>query len=148
MSFHRRSDAFHALYVHGLTPYLTHAGIIGDDPVREGFVSGFFLIFFSELGDKTFFLALLLALQSSKQAVFVGTFGALAVMTVISVGLGVALHEVDGFLPFDTSKFPVDDLLASALLIWFGVRTLSGADGFTAKANEEKEEAEEVVAVS
>lgn len=48
-------------------------------------MSGFLLILFSELGDKTFFLALLLALKESKSLVFAGTFGALAVMTVISV---------------------------------------------------------------
>jgi hypothetical protein len=38
-------------------------GLVGDSPFREGFVSGFLLIFFSEIGDKTFFIALLLALQ-------------------------------------------------------------------------------------
>lgn len=48
-------------------------------------MSGFLLILFSELGDKTFFLALLLALKENKSLVFAGTFGALAVMTVISV---------------------------------------------------------------
>lgn len=107
---------------------------------------------------------------------------------MISVGLGVALHEVDTLLPFDTSKFPIDDLLAVALLVrpsgqsfyplpspsfaprvdaglallltvawnrpppsvqvWFGVRTLQGANNFTDKANEEREEAEGVVEVS
>lgn len=61
------------------------AGVIGDDSFREGVVSGFLLILFSELGDKTFFIALLLALKQSQGLVFAGTFGALAVMTVISV---------------------------------------------------------------
>jgi Uncharacterized protein family UPF0016 len=62
-------------------------GFLGDSPVREGFVSAFLLILFSELGDKTFFIAVLLALKNrqSRGAVFLGTFGALAVMTVISV---------------------------------------------------------------
>jgi putative Ca2+/H+ antiporter (TMEM165/GDT1 family) len=64
------------------------AGIVGDDQFSEGLVSGFLLIFFSEIGDKTFFIALLLALREDRTAVFTGTFGALAVMTVISVGLG------------------------------------------------------------
>ena len=87
-------------------------GVLGDDSLREGFVSSLLLIFFSELGDKTFFIALLLArrlaplspppcvfatstltrcfyrslrpqaLQNSRGAVFAGTYGALAVMTV------------------------------------------------------------------
>ena len=60
--------------------------VLGGDPsFREGVVSGFLLILFSELGDKTFFIALLLALKQSQGLVFVGTFGALGVMTVISV---------------------------------------------------------------
>lgn len=77
---------------HNQPPTHASTGIIGDDPIREGFVSGFFLIFFSELGDKTFFLALLLALQASKKAVFAGTFGALAVrsplhsLTILHLG--------------------------------------------------------------
>lgn len=50
-------------------------------------MSGFLLIFFSELGDKTFFIAVLLALKypTKHKLVFAGAFGALAVMTVISV---------------------------------------------------------------
>jgi len=47
------------------------------------------LILFSELGDKTFFIAVLLALKyrEAQGLVFAGSFGALAVMTVISVRL-------------------------------------------------------------
>lgn len=61
------------------------AGSLGNDAFREGLISGFLLILFSELGDKTFFIAVLLALKKNKGLVFAGTFGALAVMTVISV---------------------------------------------------------------
>ena len=60
-------------------------GGLGDSAFREGVASGFLLILFSELGDKTFFIALLLSLNKPKTAVFTGTFGALAIMTVISV---------------------------------------------------------------
>ncbi len=65
------------------------AGLLGDSQLREGFVSGFLLILFSELGDKTFFIAVLLALKyrEAQGLVFAGSFGALAVMTVISVRL-------------------------------------------------------------
>ena len=124
-------------------PSFSFPGVVGDDPDREGFVSGFILILFSELGDKTFFIALLLALQSSREAVFVGTFGALAIMTVISVGLGVAVHSVDELLP--ASPVPWDDVLSVLLLIWFGIGTLRGAADFTETANEELEEAGEVL---
>lgn len=61
------------------------AGSLGNEAFREGLISGFLLILFSELGDKTFFIAVLLALKKNKGLVFAGTFGALAIMTVISV---------------------------------------------------------------
>lgn len=41
-------------------------------PAVEGVVSAFLLVLFSEVGDKTFFVALLLSLQNSKAAVFAG----------------------------------------------------------------------------
>ena len=119
-------------------------GLIGDSPLREGFVSSFLLIFFSEIGDKTFFIALLLALQQPRSLVFTGTFGALAVMTLISVGLGEFLHQIDENLP--NFGLPIDDLLAVALLVFFGIQTLRSAATAKETAEEEKEEAKEVVA--
>lgn len=118
-------------------------GLVGDSPFREGFVSGFLLIFFSEIGDKTFFIALLLALQRPKGVVFAGTFGALAIMTVISVGLGRVLHEIDELFP--DVGFPLDDALAVALLVFFGIQTLASASDADETAEEEKGEAQEVV---
>lgn len=41
-------------------------------PELQGVISAFLLILFSEIGDKTFFVALLLALQNSKSIVFAG----------------------------------------------------------------------------
>lgn len=124
-------------------PGLNIPGLVGDSPFREGFVSGFLLIFFSEIGDKTFFIALLLALQRPKGVVFTGTFGALAIMTVISVGLGRVLHEIDELFP--DVGFPLDDVLAVALLVFFGIQTLASASDADETAEEEKEEAQEVV---
>ncbi|GFH09529.1 GDT1 family protein [Haematococcus lacustris] len=111
-------------------------GLLGDNQLREGFVSGFLLIFFSEIGDKTFFIALLLALRNSRSAVFIGTLGALSIMTVISVLLGRTLHLLDEAVPFDNTPLagvPIDDLLAAGLLIWFGIQTLRGAAADTLK---------------
>ena len=59
------------------------------------------------------------------------------------MALGEALHELDSLLP--ASPLPLDDLLAVALLVFFGVRTLQSAAGAEGKAAEEKEEAAEVV---
>ncbi|KAH8963811.1 hypothetical protein BDL97_04G031200 [Sphagnum fallax] len=109
----------------------------------------FLLIFFSEIGDKTFFIAALLATRKSNLAVFTGTFGALAAMTVISVTLGRAFHYLDGVLPFSLGnmELPLDDLAAVVLLVYFGVSTLleaSSMDG--SKAEEEQQEAELAIA--
>ncbi|KAG9448349.1 hypothetical protein H6P81_014477 [Aristolochia fimbriata] len=121
----------------------SYVGDLGD--ISTGFASAFLLIFFSELGDKTFFIAALLAARNSGAIIFTGTFGALAAMTIISVVLGRAFHYVDEILPFSIggSDLPVDDIAAVFLLVYFGFSTLldaSSNDGL--KAEEEQKEAE------
>lgn len=117
--------------------------------LQEGFLSAFLLIFFSEIGDKTFFIAVLLALQKPKSAVFAGTFGALAIMTCISVALGEVLHLADealhDSLPPALADQPLDDYAAVLLLVIFGVQTILGAKESGDAADEEREEAEEDV---
>lgn len=103
----------------------------------DGFLSAFLLIFFSEIGDKTFFIAVLLATQQPKSSVFAGTFGALAVMTVISVAIGQVFHVAEESLAVFTSDVPWDDYLAVALLLVFGVQTLLSAEEETAEEEEE-----------
>lgn len=103
----------------------------------DGFLSAFLLIFFSEIGDKTFFIAVLLATQQPKTSVFAGTFGALAVMTVISVAIGQVFHVAEESLTVFTSDVPWDDYLAVALLLVFGVQTLLSAEEETAEEEEE-----------
>ncbi|KAL4563933.1 hypothetical protein LXL04_027982 [Taraxacum kok-saghyz] len=117
--------------------------------LSTGFASAFLLIFFSELGDKTFFIAALLAARNSAAVVFLGTFGALGVMTIISVVLGRTFHYVDEILPFRFGDvdLPLDDIAAALLLVYFGVSTLLDASsGEGLKAEEEQKEAE--IAVS
>ena len=95
-------------------------GLVGDNELREGFTSGLLLILVSEIGDKTFFVALILAVRESakaakaatnppaggggggsgsaidgKTAVFAGTFAALAIMTLISCAIGRTFHNAD-----------------------------------------------------
>jgi len=107
---------------------------------QDGFVSSSLLIFLSELGDKTFFVAALTAMRNPKWAVFVGALGALSSMSFISTGFGMAAHE----LPFN-SDVPVDDYLAAALLLLFGVQSLRDASEMDGDARgEEEEEAAEV----
>ncbi len=49
------------------------------------------LIFLAEIGDKTFFVAMILAMKYDQSAVFVGSMAALALMTILSAGLGYLL---------------------------------------------------------
>lgn len=121
------------------------AALAAEADIPEAFIQGFLLIFFSELGDKTFFIALLLALQRDKGSVFIGTFGALGIMTVISVALGRVLHELDELVPQGMVDIPWDDVLAVVLLTYFGINTILDAKNADEKAAEEKKDAEEEV---
>lgn len=52
------------------------------------FTAGLLLITISELGDKTFCIAMILAMRHSRRLVFVGVVAALAAMTALSVLMG------------------------------------------------------------
>lgn len=118
-----------------------YIGDLGD--LSTGFASAFLLIFFSELGDKTFFIAALLAARNSGLVVFLGTFGALAAMSVVSVVLGRTFHYIDGVVPFrfGDTDFPIDDFAAVCLLVYFGVTTLleAASDDGQQTTDEQKE---------
>ncbi|KFM24990.1 GDT1-like protein 1, chloroplastic [Auxenochlorella protothecoides] len=125
--------------------FAVHAGFLGDSTLREGAVSAFFLIFLSELGDKTFFLALLLALQLPRGLVFAGTWGALAIMTLLSVGLGRALHVAQVVVPSLPGGIPLDDGLAVVLLAAFGVQALLSVPDADEAVEDERAGAEGLV---
>jgi Ca2+/H+ antiporter, TMEM165/GDT1 family len=61
----------------------------------EAFTSSLLLITSQELGDKTFFIAMILAMRYPRRWVFLGAIAALAAMTVISVAAAQLLR----FLP-------------------------------------------------
>lgn len=109
-----------ALYVSGhaaaLQTYLME-GPLG----RSGLLASFCLIFLSELGDKTFFIAALLAMKLGRWISFVGSVGALAVMTLISVSIGAAFSRVPESLQ---SSLPVGEIAGVALLVFFGIKAL------------------------
>jgi Ca2+/H+ antiporter, TMEM165/GDT1 family len=108
------------------------------DPSLAAFGSSLTAITLAELGDKTFFMALILAVRHRARWVFVGAFAALAAVTLISLGLGYGLREL---LPQAVVPW-----LAALLFLVFGVKLLVDAQGMAADAaREEAEEAEEVV---
>ncbi|QDZ17844.1 GDT1 family protein [Chloropicon primus] len=103
---------------------------------RSGFTSAFSLIFVSEIGDKTFFLAALLAAQNSKALVFAGAMGALSLMSVISVTIGYVFQKLPGFF---NSSFPITEYASIVLLFLFGVQSLRDAFSSDAKDSSEEE---------
>eukprot|EP00903_Cladosiphon_okamuranus_P013516 g12588.t1 len=112
----------------------------------SGFFQAFSLVFVSEIGDKTFFIAALLAAKTSRLISFAGSVGALAVMTVLAVLVGLAFHSVPSVF---TSGLPVDDIVAAAAFLYFGIITLKDAyqlpDDSNEGIDEERAEAEESV---
>ncbi|KAK9909153.1 hypothetical protein WJX75_007930 [Coccomyxa subellipsoidea] len=91
---------------------------------KSGFLAAFTLIFLSEIGDKTFFLAGLLAMKVGRAISFVGSTLALALMTVISVLIGYGFKSVPDALK---SSVPIGRYLSVACMFYFGVRTLQEA---------------------
>lgn len=53
-----------------------------------GFTAGLLLVGLAELGDKTFFIAAILAMSHQRRWVFIGAIAALSTMTLIGVGAG------------------------------------------------------------
>ena len=103
----------------GLVP--APASPLADLVARSGVFVAFSLVFVSEIGDRTFFIAALLAMKLRRQVVIVGAMSALALMTVISVVIGSVLGSVPSFIE---TQLPVGGLLAGALLTVFGVQSL------------------------
>jgi putative Ca2+/H+ antiporter (TMEM165/GDT1 family) len=102
-----------------------------------GFTAGLLLITVSELGDKTFFIAALLAMRHPRRWVFLGVIAALWLMTVLSVLLG----QVATILPTHYVKG-----IATALFFGFGFKLLYDASRMkdTGQSEEEQEALEAV----
>ncbi|KAL7919539.1 UPF0016 domain-containing protein [Trichoderma austrokoningii] len=82
----------------------------------HSFVLSFTMILISEVGDKTFLVAALMAMKHDRMVVFSAAFGALAVMTVLSAVLG---HAVPALISKRLTSF-----LAANLFFVFGIRLL------------------------
>ncbi|KAI8920123.1 hypothetical protein DFJ77DRAFT_227806 [Powellomyces hirtus] len=113
----------------------------------QSFFMSFSVILLSEIGDKTFFIAAILAMKNPRLLVFSSAISALALMTVLSAFLG---HIAPLFI---SKKYT--QLCAAILFIVFGVRMLWDGRKMTGKECQdelrevaaeldEKEEAEEL----
>lgn len=123
-----------------------HAASIGDKVaayekamVESGFMPAFVaslvMIILSEIGDKTFFIAAILAMRHPRMTVFLGAIAALAAMTVISAAMGYAAPAL---LPKVLTHW-----CGVALFAYFGQQLIR--DGLAAEhcVSEELEETEE-----
>lgn len=99
------------------------------------FTAGLLLITCSELGDKTFFIAVILAMRHSRRIVFAGVIAALAAMTVLSVLVGQTASVVPKVYIYWAEI---------ALFFGFGLKLLYEASQMPAKA--ENEGAQEALA--
>jgi len=108
---------------------------LSDQSALAAFSASLTAITLAELGDKTFFMALILAARHSARPVFVGAFGALTAVTLLSLALGYGLREL-----VPTALLP---WLAAALFLGFGVKLLIDAQRMGRAGREEDDEQEE-----
>jgi Ca2+/H+ antiporter, TMEM165/GDT1 family len=83
-----------------------------------GFTASLSLITLAELGDKTFFISLCLAMRYPRRWVFLGAILALVTMTLISVAMG----QVLSLLPPQITRWGV-----IGLFVFFGLKLLYDA---------------------
>jgi len=108
------------------------------DPAVAAFGASLTAITLAELGDKTFFMALIMAARHRGRDVFIGAFAALTAVTLISLGLGYGLREL---LPPSVVPW-----LAAALFLGFGVKLVIDAQRMGAnEAEEDEQEAQQAI---
>jgi len=98
----------------------------------HAFVASLSVIIVSELGDKTWFIAAILAMRHPRLTVFAGALVALAAMTVLSACLGWATQVIPKAVTFYVS---------TALFALFGLKMLK--EGYDMSPNLGQEEYEE-----
>ncbi|KAI1610253.1 hypothetical protein EDD36DRAFT_490478 [Exophiala viscosa] len=104
-------------------------------------VLSFTMIIFSEIGDKTFLIAALMAMRHPRVVVFTAAFSALITMTVLSAVLG---HAVPTLIPKTITNFAAAGLfLVFGVKMVFEARKMSPEDGVGEEMKEVEMELEE-----
>jgi len=123
-----------AAVIESVAPGLQTSLIIGTTNFVSATLNSLMMILVTEIGDKTFFIAAVLAMRHGRLVVYAGAMGALAVMHLLSSLMGYALPTL---LPRTYTH------LASALLfVYFGLRLLK--DGYEMSGDGPSEELQEV----
>jgi putative Ca2+/H+ antiporter (TMEM165/GDT1 family) len=100
----------------------------------HAFVASISVILVSEIGDKTFFIAAIMAMRHSRLTVFAGALSALFLMTVLSATLGWATQIIPRKFTYYVSTF---------LFALFGLKMLK--EGWAMSPTEGQEEYEEAL---
>lgn len=106
----------------------------------HGFLQAFSMIIVSEIGDKTFLIAAIMAMRHPRIVVFAGAFASLVVMSILSAAMG---HILPTLIPKRWTQ-----LAAGVLFIVFGAKLFHeglGMAGGNEKVLEEMREAEEEI---
>lgn len=101
----------------------------------HGFLASLSVIIVSELGDKTWFIAVIMAMRHSRLTVFTGAMAALALMTILSACLGWVTMLIPRVITYYVS---------TALFALFGLKMLH--EGYHMSPSEGQEEFEEAQA--
>ena len=112
------------------TDYLN---FISNSGFLHAFLASLSVIIVSELGDKTFFIAAILAMKNSRTVVFVASMLALGIMTILASVMGVATSIIPRVYIHYTSV---------ALFFVFGLKMLK--EGYDLSDEDAKEELNQV----
>ncbi|KAF8933296.1 hypothetical protein BGZ47_010933 [Haplosporangium gracile] len=112
----------------------TVGGIEVSSEESKSFFLSLAMIVVSEIGDKTFLIAAIMAMKHPRLLVFSAAISALAVMTFLSAAFG---HAVPNLIPRTYTNY-----LAAILFFCFGIRMFY--DGYYMTEEEAKHELEEV----
>jgi len=106
---------------------------LSDDAFIHGFLAALSVIIVSELGDKTFFIAAIMAMKNPRLTVFAGAITSLAFMHVMASFFGYATTVIPRVLTY---------YISSLLFAIFGIKMIY--EGYHMSASEGQEEFEEV----
>eukprot|EP00092_Neocalanus_flemingeri_P077799 GFUD01096673.1.p1 GENE.GFUD01096673.1~~GFUD01096673.1.p1 ORF type:complete len:282 (+),score=71.28 GFUD01096673.1:93-938(+) len=107
--------------------------LISDDNFLHGFLASLSVIIVSELGDKTFFIAAILAMKNPRLTVFAGAILSLAMMHVMASFFGSLSSVIPRLYTY---------YISSALFAIFGLKMLH--EGYHMSSTAAQEELEEV----
>lgn len=117
----------------GITMDTDYLNIFHKSGFLNAFIASLSVIIVSELGDKTFFIAAILAMKNSRLLVFVASMLALGIMTVLASCMGIATNVIPRIYIHYTSVI---------LFVIFGLKMLK--EGCDMSADEAKEELDSV----